>query len=194
MPSDRARSGSLRAGAVVFERRRGARVDIGALFADFFLFFGAREALFQALHVAESHEVGLPVAVEDGETLGQQVAVDDLDFAVLGDLDAVADGGHALAHLHVLLLLEAQAASQAPAGAGEFGGGELDVLGLGVLDRDGREVLEPGGAAQVAPADADTTQAPRFVAHADLPELDAGVELGGQVLDEFSEVDPFLGG
>src|SRR5262249_10316885 len=50
-----------------------------------------------------------------------------------------------------------------------------------------------GGAAQLPPAGTDPVHELGGVAGSDLPHLDAGAELAGEVANELSEIDPLLG-
>ena len=70
---------------------------------------------------------------------------------------------------------------------------ERHVLGLGHLHRDRVEVLEIGRAAELAAAGADAVHELGRVTGADLPHLDARVELVGEVPHEIPEVHAFLG-
>ena len=68
------------------------------------------------------------------------------------------------------------------------------ALLLGHLDGNGLEVLQKAGAAEGLAADAEAADHLALVAHADLAQLDAGVEDAGQILDQFAEVHPAVGG
>ena len=92
----------------------------------------------------------------------------------------------------VLLIL--QAAHQPPAGAGNLGGIQRQVLGLGHLDGDRLELVQELRAAEGPSTDAQTAQHLGLVPHADLTQLNAGMDGTGQVLYQGAEVHPALGG
>src|SRR5690606_14486237 len=93
----------------------------------------------------------------------------------------LAGAGEALARGDVEVVLVLEAAEQAAAPAGNLRGVERERLVLGEAQADGGEFPEPGGAAVLAAAPADAAQARRLVADADLAELDAGPEPGGEL-------------
>ena len=102
--------------------------------------------------------------------------------------------GGGLYQILIGLLLVLQAAHEPPAGAGDLGGVQGQVLGLGHLDGHGLELVQEGGAAEGLAADAQAAQHLGLVPHADLAQLDAGVDGAGQVLHQGPEVHPALGG
>ena len=119
----------------------------------------------------------------------------------------LTDGAHAVGRLHqrvllgrpldevgIGLLLIFQAAHEPAAGAGDLGGIEGEILGLGHLDGHGVEVAEEGGAAVGSAADAQASQHFRLVPDAHLTQLNPGAEDAGQVLDQGPEVHPALSG
>src|SRR5436190_2202853 len=105
-----------------------------------------------------------------------------------------ADRRQALCAVAVLGQLIRQAAHEPPARARDLAGVQGELLLARHLERDRVEILEPGGAAERAPARPAAVHAPRLVAHPDLAQLDPGVKLGGQVLHQLAEIDPVLGG
>ena len=82
----------------------------------------------------------------------------------------------ALAGREIGIVLVGQAAHQAAAGAGDLRRIERKVLVLRELQRDRLDLAQPGGAAELAAAAADPTQEGRFIANADLSQLDARPE------------------
>ena len=103
------------------------------------------------------------------------------------------DAGQLGAQRLVLRELVEQAALEPPAVAEEAAVVQRHVLGLGHLHRHGLEAAQVGRAAELAAAGADAILHLRHVAGADLPHLDAGAELPGQVPHQLAEVDPGLG-
>src|SRR5690606_18771007 len=101
--------------------------------------------------------------------------------------------GEALAALHVELVLVAQAAHEAAAGARDLERIEREVLVLGDGQVDRAQLGEPGRGAVLAAAAPDAVEALGLVSHADLLELDARAEGGGEVTHERAEVHPTLG-
>ena len=89
----------------------------------------------------------------------------------------------------VILLLVAEAAQQTPADARNFGRIQEQILLLRHLDGDGDELAEEPAAAADHAATAHRAEHLRFVADADLAQLDAGVVLAHEVLDQLAEVD-----
>ena len=71
---------------------------------------------------------------------------------------------------------------------------EREVLVLGEGEAHRRERGQPGGAAELLAAAPDTAEAGRFVARADLPEIDPGVQRRREVPHQLPEVHPLLGG
>ena len=92
------------------------------------------------------------------------------------------------------ILLIFQAAHQAAAGAGNLGGIQGQILGLGHFDGHRLEVLQEAGTAEGPAADTQAAHHLSLVPDADLPQFNAGVEHGGQVLHQFPEVHPLIGG
>ena len=105
----------------------------------------------------------------------------------------LADRRGVLAEILVERVLVLQAAHQPPARPRDPHRVDRQVLVLGHPDRHRLEVLEEGGAAQVAAARADPALQPRLVPRADLPQLDPGLEPAAQVADQRAEVDPVRG-
>src|SRR5437867_777715 len=103
-----------------------------------------------------------------------------------------ADLGQVLAQLVVGGELVEQATLEPATVAEEPAVAERHVLGLGHLHGDRVEVLEIGRAAELAAAGADAVHELGGVAGADLPHLDAGVELVSEVPHEMPEVHAVL--
>src|SRR3990167_8794157 len=103
-----------------------------------------------------------------------------------------ADLGQPVAQLVVGGELVEQAALEPAAIAQEAAVGERHVLGLGHLHRDGIELLQVRGAAELPAAGADAVHQLRGVAGADLLHLDPRVELVGEVAHEITEVHALL--
>ena len=112
----------------------------------------------------------------------------------VGGLDEGLHLGHPLGGVLIGVLLVLEAAHQPPAGAGDLGGVQAQVLGLGHLDGHGQEPVQELGAAEGPPADAKAADHLGLVPDADLPQLDSGAEDGGQVPDQLPEVHPPVGG
>src|SRR5260370_30843110 len=96
--------------------------------------------------------------------------------------------GKALAALHVEVVLVMQAAQQPPARARDLRGIEREVLVLCHRQAHRPQLGEPAGAAVLTAAAAHTREAPRFIAGADLPEVDAGAIQTREVAHEYAEV------
>src|SRR6266536_1677434 len=103
-----------------------------------------------------------------------------------------ADLGQVLAQLVVGGEFVEQTALEPTAVAEEPAVRERHVLGLGHLDGDRVEVLEIGRAAELAAARADAVHELGGIAGADLPHLDAGVELVREVPHEVAKVHALL--
>ena len=117
------------------------------------------------------------------------------DFAApLGRIDDAALLRRDLLQLGIGFILIFQAAHQAAAHARNFRRVERQILILRHIDRNRMEVLQIRAAAQLTPASAQTADHLRFVAHADLPQLDARAEHAGQILDQLAEVHATVGG
>ena len=67
-------------------------------------------------------------------------------------------------------------------------------MGFGHFDRYGDKVVHELIAAEGPAADAQATQHFRLVPHTDLPQLNAGVEGGSQILHQLPEIHPTIGG
>ena len=128
----------------------------------------------------------------DHDLVARDVVAGDGAGALRG-VDGLADAGRVLTEVLVQGMLVLQAAHQPAAGAGDAHGVDRQVLLLGHPHRDRLEVLEECGAAQVAATRADAALEPGLIAGADLPQLDPGPELAGQVADQSPEVDPARG-
>src|SRR5262245_58813052 len=107
-------------------------------------------------------------------------------------LAGAADLRQVLAQLIVGGELVEQAALEPPAVAEEPPVRERHVLGTGHLDGDRVEALEMGRAAELPAAGPDAVHQLGRVASADLPHLDARVELVGEVPNEVAEVHALL--
>ena len=77
------------------------------------------------------------------------------------------------------VLLVFEAAHEPTACAGDLRRVQAQILRLGHLDRNGDEVVQKLRAAERPTADAEAAEHLRLVAHADLPQLDAGTEHTG---------------
>ena len=77
------------------------------------------------------------------------------------------------------VLLVFEAAHEPAARAGDLRRVQAQILRLGHLDRNGDEVVQKLRAAERPAADAEAAEHLRLVAHADLPQLDAGTEHTG---------------
>ena len=82
-----------------------------------------------------------------------------------------------------------QAAHQPAADTGNLGGIQRQILFLRHLDGHRNELRQMGMAAQFPAADSNSSQNFGFIPHADLPQLDSGLEHAGQVLDQLPEID-----
>ena len=106
---------------------------------------------------------------------------------------AGADGRQLLQELFVHVLLEPQAALQPAAAAADLRGVERRFLQLGHPHADRRHHHHVSIAADRPAAIPVVGEQLGLVAHADLPEFDAGVELAGHALHEVAEIDPHFG-
>ena len=162
---------------------------------------GDVDAVAAALAVAQNDDLaglislgGLRRIVEpDGDGFLHQVDGADVAGAV-GRLHEGVVFRHAGLGVLIGVLLVFQAAHEAAAGTGDLRGIQAQVLGLGHFDGHGLELVEKALAAEGLAADAQPPQHFRLVAHADLAQLDAGVEHAGQVPHQFTEVHPPVGG
>ena len=116
--------------------------------------------------------------------------------------NARAVGGHdVLAHLGqllqrglVIILLIFQAAHEPTALAGNFGGVQREILLLGHFDGHGLEIPQERAAADGPAAGPQASQHFGLVPHADLPKFDAHFEHARQILHQFPEIHPAVGG
>ena len=93
-----------------------------------------------------------------------------------------------------MILLVFEAAHQAVAQAGNLRRVERKILLLRHLDGDRREIAQKRPAADRPPARADSAEHLRLVAHADLAQLNAGLENTRQTLDQHAEIHAAVGG
>ena len=124
--------------------------------------------------------------------LTEQIQLDDCATAVGGvhkglQLGAGAD------QILIGILLVLQTAHESAAGAGDLGGVQAEILGLGHLDGYGLEIVQKAGAAEGSAADAQTTHHLGLITNTDLAQLDTGVEHAGQLFHQFTEVHPLIG-
>src|SRR5437867_5240809 len=133
-------------------------------------------------------DLDVVLAATDDHGLPEDVLPNDRPVA-LDRLDRRPDRGQTLLELDVGLVLVAQAALEPPAHAGELRGVQRQALLLRHLDRHGLELLQPRGAAQLAPAGADAAGHLGLVARADLLHLDARAQELGELPSEVAEVD-----
>ena len=87
-----------------------------------------------------------------------------------------------------------QTAHQASARPTDLGGVQAQPLLLRHLDGHGLEVFQKPAAAERLTAKPQAAQHLALIAHADLAQLDAGVELRCQILDQLAEIDPVVSG
>ena len=127
------------------------------------------------------------------DVLAQEVDERNIAVAVLG-LDERAVFRHMLQQILIRLLLIPQAAHQPPACAGDLYRVERHRLCFRHLGADGLEVVQKLVAAERPPADAETAEHFRLVAHADLPQLDARAEHAREVFYQLAEVHAPVGG
>src|SRR6185503_12881001 len=90
--------------------------------------------------------------------------------------------------------LVAKTAFQAAAQSRQLGGIQAEILLLRHLDRNWLEGSEPRRTAQRTPARAVTADHLGFVSHANLPHLNPRAELRGELANQFSEINPGVGG
>src|SRR5262249_26830653 len=105
-----------------------------------------------------------------------------------------SDRRQAAAELDVRLVLVAHAALEPAALARELGRVERQALRLHHLHRDGLELPQPRGAAELAAAHAEPARHLRLVASADLLHLYPGVQAVGDPAGDVPQVQPILGG
>ena len=55
------------------------------------------------------------------------------------------------------------------------------------------KIREKGAATQFTSADADAADQFRFIAHTNLAHFNAGMEMVGEILDQFAKIDPAIG-
>ena len=162
---------------------------------------GDLNSLPAALAVAQDADLAVVVALlclrgtvqADLYGLPQQVH----GFYVAGTVGGLDEGfllGHPLLSILIGVLLIFQAAHQPSAGAGDLGGIQAEVLGLGHLDGDGQEPVQKLGAAEGPPADTETAHHFGLIPDADLTQFDAGTEHAGQIPHQLPEVHPAVGG
>ncbi len=142
--------------------------------------------------VAFLGEDGSAVLVLDDHFAGEDFEADDFSLADLGD-DHGTERGEFAAVFLVGVVFVPEAAFQAAAAAGDFGGIEGGLLEFGHLHGDGGHFAEVGVAADGFAAVAVIGEELGFVADADLAHFDAGVELLGEGFDEVAEVDSVFG-
>src|SRR5512140_155687 len=143
--------------------------------------------------VGQRNPVALPVGIEDVDARAEDVDLDHLARLILpDDLRPVARID--LLGLRVEVEFVAEAALEPAAHPGELGRRQGKVLLLRHLERDRLEFADPGRTAERPPAHAHPAVPAGFVPDADLPQLDPGPEDRRQVLHQFPEVDPLLGG
>src|SRR5947199_397174 len=136
-------------------------------------------------------DLDVVLAPTDDHGLPQHVLPDDRAVA-LDRLDRRPDGRQRPLELDVGLVLVAQTALEPPAHAGELRGVERQALLLRHPDRHRLELLQPRGAAQLAPARPDPARHFGLVARADLLHLDARAQQLAQLAPQVAEVGPLL--
>ena len=162
---------------------------------------GDFNALPAALAVAQDVDLAAVVRLEglrravQGHLHGLPQQVHALDVAgAVGGLDEGLHLGHPLGGVLIGVLLVLQAAHQTAASAGNLGGIQAQVLGLGHLDGDGHEPIQKLGAAEGPAADAQAADHLSLVPDADLPQFDPGPEHRCQVPYQLPEVHTTVGG
>ena len=125
---------------------------------------------------------------ETGHVVAEHVGADDPQRPP-ARLIALAEARAVPVEGVVALLLVGEAAEETAADAGHLGGIEEEILLLGHAYGDGSELPQVPAAAADHAAVAHGADHLGFVAHADLPELDAHAVLVHKILDEFAEVD-----
>ena len=128
----------------------------------------------------------------DGHSLSDQIHSADVARAV-GRLDKGIVFGHPGLGVLIGMLLVFEAAHKAAAGTGDFGGVQTEILRFGHFDGHGLEILQKPLAAEGLATDTQAAQHFRLVAHANLAQLDAGVEHAGQIFDQFAKIHPSVG-
>ena len=162
---------------------------------------GDLNALTAALAIAQDTDLAVVVALlglrstvqADLYGFPQQVH----GFYIAGAVGGLNEGfllGHPLLSILIGVLLIFQAAHQPSAGAGDLGGIQAEILGLGHLDGDGQEPVQKLGAAEGPPADAETAHHFGLVPDTDLTQLDPSPEHAGQIPHQLPEVHPAIGG
>src|SRR5881396_608124 len=131
------------------------------------------------------------LAPTDDHGLPEHVLPDDR-AVTLDRLDRRPDGRQRPLELDVGLVLVAQTALEPPAHAGELRGVERQALLLRHPDRHRLELLQPRGAAQLAPARPDPARHLGLVARADLLHLDVRALQLAQLAPQVAEVGPLL--
>ncbi|MBR2073675.1 MAG: PhnD/SsuA/transferrin family substrate-binding protein, partial [Fibrobacter sp.] len=106
----------------------------------------------------------------------------------------LASLGHTLSGSLIVILLKFEAAHQAAAYAADFGGVEGEVLFLGHFDADRLKIAQKAAAADGSAAGTQTAKHSSFVAYADLPQFNAGMEYGSQILHQRTEIPTAVGG
>ena len=162
---------------------------------------GNLNALPAALAVAEDLDLTGPVGLQilrpavqaDLHPLPQQLHALHVARPV-GGLDEGLQLGHPLGGVLIGVLFVLEAAHQPPAGAGDLGGVQAQILGLGHLDGNRHKPVQKLGAAEGPPADAKAPDHLRLVPDADLPELNPRPEDRSQIPDQLPEVHPPVGG
>ena len=153
------------------------------------------------LAVAQDADVAVFVADDslrlllqtDLHTLTQQIHVRD-GAAAVGRIHKGLRLGRGLEQILIGCLLIVQAAHQAAAGAGNFGRIQTEILRFCHLDGHRLEIVEKFAAAEGTAANAQTADQLCLVAHADLTQLNARAQDGGQLLDQLAEVHAPVGG
>ena len=123
----------------------------------------------------------------DSDALAQQIDLDDRPAAVR----RIDEGLHlrrGLDEILIGLLLVFQAAHEPAARAGDLRRIQTEILRLCHFDGNRLEIVEEFLAAEGSAAHAESADHLGLVAHADLPQLDASTEDGGQILDQLAEV------
>ena len=124
----------------------------------------------------------------DSDALAQEIDLDDRPASV-GRVDKGFHLRRGLDEVLIGLLLVFQAAHEPAARAGDLRRIQAEVLRLGHFDGNRLEIIEEFLAAEGPAAYAESADHLGLVAHADLPQLNARAEDGGQILDQLAEID-----
>ena len=146
--------------------------------------YRASYALRAPQTAAREHGLTCPVALIRTTTESAGTWWAEHHGLALGQVDPLADRRRLPREVGVQRMLVLQAAHQPAAGAGDLQRVGRQVLHLGHPQADRLEVLQEGGAAQVAAAVAQPADQPGRVAGPDLPQVDPRPQAAGQLADQ----------